>query len=115
MAELKEVQFTEEAIGGQAGSGSKLTWRLQRGEVGMWASKPLNPKKTVHITGVSVVDVFLEGTNLSDHAAPLVLRETQNLETIHGEGLFVVHENTLFFRPVCREGVDVEVVAIVTA
>lgn len=114
MAEPNEVSFTEEAIGGVGGAGSKVTWRLQAGEVGMWASKPLNTKKTIHIAGVSVLDVAIEGTNLSDRSHPVTLRETQNLEKIAGEGLFVVHENTLFFRPVCREGVDVEVVAIVT-
>lgn len=115
MLDLKEVPFTEDAIGGQGGAGSKLTWLLQRGEAGMWASKPLNGNKTIHIAGVSVLDVWVEGTSLSDRAHPVVLRETQNLEKIEGEGLFVVHENTLFFRPVCRDGVDVEVVAIVTA
>lgn len=115
MADLKEVPFAEDAFGGQGGAGSKLTWRLQAGEVGMWASRPLNSKKTVQITGVSVLDVTVEGTNLSDRSHPMILRETNNLEKIAGEGMFVVHENSLFFRPVCRDGVDVDVVVIVTA
>jgi len=115
MADLREVPFTEDPIGASGGAGSKLTWKLQRGEVGMWASKPLNSKKTIHIAGVSLLDVTIEGTNLADRSHPLVLREAQNLEKIAGEGIFVVYENTLFFRPVCRDGVDVEVVAIVTA
>ena len=90
MVEPKEVPFSEESIGGVGGAGSKLIWILQRGEVGMWALKPLQRHKTIHITGTSTLDVWIEGSNL-DHGAAVVLREKNNLEEIRGEGMFVMY------------------------
>jgi hypothetical protein len=111
--EVREVPFKEDSLGSGAGAGSRITWELKSGQVGMWAKKPQHRHKTVHISGTIVSDVFLEGSNFDDHRDPRRLHEDKTGDLIDGPGLFVLHENPAAFRPVCRTGVDVTVIALV--